>query len=71
MSANIQITHAQATALASLAEREGPLALHQIAAAKHAEPSDLYATPRGSAHGYRISVDGTLSEIGETLPAPD
>ncbi len=71
MTTNIEITHAQATALASLTESQGPLALRQLAAVENAKPDDLYVTPRGSAKGYRIAPDGALSEIGETLPVPD
>ena len=61
----IEITAAQASALATLTDRQGLVAIHQV------EPAgDIYVTPRGSASGYRIATDGSVSEIGETLPAP-
>jgi len=61
----IEITAAQATALAALADRQGLVAIHQV------EPAgDIYVTPHGSTSGYRIARDGAISEIGETLPAP-
>jgi hypothetical protein len=71
MSAGIEITQAQARALVVLTDRVGPLAIRQLAAGEGFHPSDLYATPRGSASGYRVAADGSVSEIGETLPAPD
>jgi len=61
----IEITAAQANALAALTDRQGLVAIHQV------EPGgDIYVTPRGSSSGYRISSDGILTDIGETLPAP-
>ena len=61
----IEISATQAAALAALAERHGIVGIHQV------DPiGDLYATPHGSAQGYRIASDGSVSEIGETLPAP-
>jgi hypothetical protein len=67
----IELTPAQARALADLTAREGAVTLHQLS---HDEPApkdeDVYATPQGAASGYRIAADGQLSEIGETLPAP-
>jgi hypothetical protein len=68
MSDGIEITPEQAVALARLSESVGAIAIHQLAAA---HGSDVYATPRGTDHGYRIRADGTVSEMGETLPAPD
>jgi len=65
MTGSIEITHAQAAALAQLAETAGALAIHQLGG----EAGDVYATPHGSAIGYRVAADGTISEIGETLPA--
>jgi hypothetical protein len=69
MSITIEITRAQATALASLTI-EGPIALRQLGDPQNA-PRDIYVTPVGSHQGYRIAVDGTVSEIGETMPVPD
>lgn len=61
----IEITAAQANALATLTDRQGLVAIHQV------EPAgDIYVTPHGSANGYRIARDGAVSEIGQTLPAP-
>ena len=70
MSASIEITHAQARALLELTGHGQPLAVRQLPLGEEARAGDLYATPRGSPTGYRISLDGTTSEIGETLPAP-
>lgn len=69
MSSHIEITPAQARALARLSEREGTLALHQLTAEVGAEPGDVYATPAGSTNGFRVASDGALSPAGETLPA--
>lgn len=67
----IEITNAQAIALADLSQRMGPLGIHQLTPeTATAEPGDIYVTPRGQAHGYRIAPDGTLTEIGDTLPTP-
>jgi len=67
----IALTPAQARAVAELAAREGKLALHQLAhVVPPARSDDVYATPDGASSGYRVAADGTLSEIGETLPAP-
>lgn len=67
----IELTPAQARALAELTEREGTVLLHQIA---HADPhtanEDVYATPHGTKKGYRITREGRISEIGDTLPSP-
>lgn len=61
----IEISAAQAGALAELAESHGFVAIHQVG------PSgDLYVTPHGHAAGFRIAPDGAVSEIGDTLPAP-
>jgi hypothetical protein len=69
MSSHIQITHDQARALANLSEREGTLALHQLAGDANDGADDVYATPAGSTTGYRVTPDGALSPAGETLPA--
>ena len=66
----IELSPAQAAAVAMLAQREGGLVLHQIGHARDANPDDVYATPVGAANGFRISRDGSVAEIGETLPAP-
>ena len=66
----VMLTPAQARAVADLAERTGALVLHQLAHDREgAAADDLYATPQGAAAGYRITGEGSLSEIGETLPA--
>jgi hypothetical protein len=68
----IELTAAQALALADLAHREGTLILHQLAHTQPAHhPEAVYATPHGTNRGYRISRDGQVAEIGETLPAAD
>ena len=68
MTARIDVTQAQAAALARLTAEEGQVSLHQLVGPEHT-PGDIYATPHGSVHGFRIAVDGTISRIGETLPA--
>ena len=66
----VMLTPAQARAVAELAGRKGTLVLHQLAHDREiAAADDLYATPQGAAKGYRITCEGALSEIGETLPA--
>jgi hypothetical protein len=72
MSASIEITHAQANALATLADGQGTLAIRQLVhEAERPGPADIYVTPHAASRGFRIAPDGSLSEIGETLPAPD
>ncbi len=66
---SIELTPAQARAVAELAESKGGIALHQLADAERSHPKDVYATPLGVARGYRIVADGQLTAIGETLPA--
>jgi hypothetical protein len=56
MSANIEITHAQATTLASLSQREGPLVLHQVADAETAQDD-----PDRSLHCLRVA----FGDVGE------
>jgi hypothetical protein len=67
----IELTAAQARALADLTGSEGIVALHQVPSGAEASATvaDVYATPRGSARGFRIDAEGSLSPIGETLPA--
>ena len=66
----IELTAAQARALAELAARENGVTLHQLVASERTtHGSDVYVTPRGSSNGYRIAANGELSSIGETLPA--
>lgn len=66
----VMLTPEQARAVADLAERRGTLVLHQLAHDRAgAAADDLYATPHGAATGFRITREGALSEIGETLPA--
>lgn len=68
----IDITPAQAGALAQLSAQLGSLALHQITPDEDAAPAgDVYVTPHGRDSGYRVDVEGRVSPIGETLPAPD
>jgi len=66
----IELTPAQAGAVAELAAREGAVLLHQL---PHTDPrakaDDVYATPVGAHRGYRVAADGQISEIGETLSA--
>ncbi|HYW29171.1 MAG TPA: hypothetical protein VE824_05125 [Gaiellales bacterium] len=69
---SIDVTPAQARALAELSAQVGPLALHQITPDDTTEATgDVYATPHGWETGYRVSLVGRVSPIGETLPAPD
>ena len=66
----VMLTPDQARAVADLAARAGPLVLHQLAHDRaDAGPDDVYATPQGAAQGYRITSEGALGGIGETLPA--
>jgi hypothetical protein len=66
---SIELTPAQARAVAELAEREGGVTLHQIVETPPTHTADVYVTPRGTANGYRISATGELTPIGHTLPA--
>jgi hypothetical protein len=68
----IELTPAQARALADLAGREGLVALHQVPVDAEASPdaaADLYVTPHGSEQGFRIDAGGLTSPIGEAVPA--
>lgn len=65
----VELTVAQVHALAALADREGPVSLHQLGA--RGDAADVYATPLGATVGFRIAIDGAVSGIGETLPATD
>ena len=65
---SVKLTSAQAHAVAELADREGGVALHQLADTESSGHGDVYATPLGAISGYRIAADGSLSPIGETLP---
>jgi hypothetical protein len=66
----IELTAAQAHALADFAAREGSVALHQVLHGGEAmTAADVYVTPHGSKNGFRIAADGSISAIGETLPA--
>jgi hypothetical protein len=65
----VELTPAQAHAIAALAEREGVLSLHQLSHdAEPAGSTDVFATPHGAEHGYRVDAEGRLTEIGKTLP---
>jgi hypothetical protein len=66
---SVELTLAQARALVDLAARDGSLFLHQLLGDQPEHGPDVYATPVGTSHGYRIAVDGTVSSIGHTLPA--
>ena len=69
---SIRLTPLQARALAELAGQEGDVVLHQLEAeARSEQDRDVYATPHGTATGYRIAIDGGVSSIGKTLPASD
>ena len=68
---SIELTVAQAHALAELADREGPVTLHQLGPTNSAAPADVYATPVGETAGFRIAIDGALSGIGVTLPGTE
>jgi hypothetical protein len=43
--------------------------LHQLVGELVEHGPDVYATPIGTANGYRIAANGTVSSIGHTLPA--
>ena len=66
---SVELTPAQAHALADLAARDGSLILHQLVGDLVEHGPDVYATPVGTSAGYRVAVDGTVSSIGHTLPA--
>jgi hypothetical protein len=66
---SVKLTSAQARTVAELAEREGGVSLHQLADDSESSHRDVYATGLGATSGYRIAPDGSLSRIGETLPA--
>jgi hypothetical protein len=66
---SVELTPAQARALADLAARDGSLFLHQLLGDQREHRPDVYATPVGTSEGYRVAVDGTVSSIGHTLPA--
>jgi len=66
---SVKLTSAQARTVAELADQKGGVALHQLADSESTGSSDVYATPLGAISGYRIAADGSLSRIGETLPA--
>jgi hypothetical protein len=67
----IEMTAAQARALANFAAEKGVVALHQVARGTESRSADVYVTPHGSSHGFRIDADGRVSPIGETLPAAE
>ena len=68
--ADIDITPRQAQSVADLARATGTVALHQLVADERTPiERDVYATPHGSRTGYRITSDGAVTPIGETLPA--
>ena len=65
----VELTPAQARAIAELAEREGVVSLHQLSHdTELAGSADVFATPHGTDRGYRVNADGQLVEIGKTLP---
>ena len=66
---SVELTPAQARALADLTARDGSLILHQLVGDLAEHGPDVYATPVGTSDGYRIAADGTVSSIGHTLPA--
>lgn len=69
---SVRLTPQQAQALAELTGRVGDVVLHQLEATSgDVQARDVYATPHGTASGYRIAIDGSLSSIGETLSARD
>jgi hypothetical protein len=68
----IELTPAQARAVAELVEREGGVALRRPQpeeATEGAGDEDVYATPIGGSAGYRIDGAGRVTELGQTLPA--
>jgi len=70
MSDSIQLSLAQVIALETIAARGGGVSLRQLGdGAEHTPILDVYVTPLGSHEGVRITPDGTVNDIGETLPA--
>jgi hypothetical protein len=67
----IEMTAAQARALADFAADKGVVALHQVARGGESPSADVYVTPHGSNRGFRIDAAGKVSPIGETLPAAE
>lgn len=66
----ITITPAQARAVLQLAEDKGKISLHQLAhGAGGPAADDVFVTPATTAAGFRVTPEGEVSEIGETLPA--
>jgi len=67
----IELTPAQARALATIADREGRVALHQVPHAHLLDDREaVYVTVHELTRGYRIGRDGTVDPIRELLPAP-
>jgi hypothetical protein len=71
MSVSIELTPAQVAALADIVKDGGGISLRQLApgATGTSTSADVYATPVGSRSGVRIAPDGSVSDMGETLPA--
>jgi hypothetical protein len=67
----IELTPAQAQALAAIAGREGRVSLHQV---PHAHSRDereaLYVTVHGLTRGFRVGTDGRVTTIQDLLPGP-
>lgn len=72
MSFHIELTPAQARAVAALAEEHGaPVSLRQLVApSSHIAEDDVYAAVRGHTHGFRISREGEVAAMDDLLPAP-
>jgi hypothetical protein len=71
MSFHVDLTAAQAQAIAQLAQKGEVVSLRQLVAGESsAAGGDVYATVHGSTSGFRISPDGSLHEVAHVLPAP-
>ncbi len=71
MSFHIEVTAEQARAIAALAEeKQAPVALRQLVTSGESPATDVYATVHGASEGFRIARDGSVSRVGEVLPAP-
>lgn len=66
MATNIDLTAAQAAKVSELAQGVGAIALRQLG---DEGTGDVYATPRDSAVGFRITAAGEAHDIGRTSPS--
>jgi hypothetical protein len=68
MADGIELTTYQLDVLADISAKNGNLLIRQLSGTESHTAADVYVTVIGASHGHRVTPDGHVTDIGDTLP---